>query len=144
QRVVRVTGVLGNENVTGPPQVPRSLAQSSALQKEFVPERRLSIDQNNVEPMFEMEILQTIIEQERISFPLVDRVTPALYAVFVDQNDHVMKIVRQHVWLVAGGDGIEEHQFPIRNDARRIDIFREQSLEPSSFRRFRSALVTAA
>ena len=55
-----------------------------------------------------MEILQTVIEQERVYFPFVDGEFPAFHPVFVDQNNHVFQIVREHVGLVAGGDRIEK------------------------------------
>src|SRR5262249_54253534 len=60
QLVVRLAAVLGNENVTRASQIPWRLAQRSARKQKFVSERRLSIDQNDIEAMFKMEILQTI------------------------------------------------------------------------------------
>ena len=84
QLVVRFASVLGNENVTRPPKIARRLAQGSAGQQKFVPEWRLSIHQHDVEPMFEVQILQTVIEQERVHFPFVDRELPAFHPVFVD------------------------------------------------------------
>ena len=80
-----------------------------------------------------MEVLQTVVEQKSVDFPFVDRVTTAFDAVFVHQYDHIAQIVREHVRLVPGSHGIEQHKFSIRNHARRIDIFREQPIEPISF-----------
>ena len=62
ERIVWLARVFRDEDVTGPAQIPRRFAQGAARQQQFVAERRLSIDQNHVEPMFEMQILQPIIE----------------------------------------------------------------------------------
>ena len=70
QLVVRFARAFGDEDVTGPAQISRRLAQGSARQQKLVSKRRLAIDQDNVEPMLEMEILQTVVEQERVGFHL--------------------------------------------------------------------------
>ena len=144
QLFIRFARVLGDEDVTRASQIPRRLAQGAARQQEFVAERRLSVHQHDVEPMFQMQELHPIVEQKRVHFPFVDRVATAFDAILVDQNDHVFKIVREHVGLVAGGDRIEKHGFSVGHDAWRIDIFGQQSIEPISFCRLRHAFVTAA
>ena len=69
--------------------------------------------------MFEMEILQSIIEQEGVRAHFADGVEPAFDAIFVDEDDDVLQIVRQHVGLVARGQRIEQERFAIGNNARR-------------------------
>ena len=122
QLVVRLARALGDKNITGPAQIARWLAQRAARQKEFVSERRLPIDQDDVEAMFQMQILQTVIEQERVCFHFADRVQPALHAILVHENDHILQIVREHVRLVAGRERIEQKRFAIGNNARRRGI----------------------
>src|SRR5436309_12025215 len=122
QRVVRLAGVLGNKNVAGAAQVTRRLAQCAARQKEFVSKRRLSIDQDDVETMFKMQILQTIIEKQGVYFPFVDGKTTAFDAIFVHQHYDVLEIAREHVGLVAGGKRVEQQRFSVGNDTRRINI----------------------
>ena len=99
---IRFTRALRNEDIAGAPQVPWRLAQGSAGQKKFIPKRGLPIHQHNIEAMLEMKVLQSIVEQERIDFPFVDRHQPAFDAVFIDQHDDVLQIVRQHVGFVPG------------------------------------------
>jgi hypothetical protein len=144
QLIVRLARILRDENVTRAPQVPRRLAQRSAREKEFVPEWRLSIDQHDVEPMFKVEILQTIIEQEGVDPPVINRVTPAFDAVLVDEDDHVFQIMREHERFVPGGERIEQQRFSIGNNPRRINRSAKQAINPTSLRRFRLTLVTAA
>src|SRR5581483_8847169 len=72
QCLVRFTGALGDKNVAGPAKVARRFAQGSARQKEFVAERCLPIDQHNIEAMFQVEILQAVVEQQRVRLPFVD------------------------------------------------------------------------
>ena len=55
--IIRLAGILGNEDVARAPQITRSLAQGAAREQEFVPKRRLAIHQHDVETMFEMQIL---------------------------------------------------------------------------------------
>ena len=123
QCIVRLARALGDKNVTGPPQVARRFAQCTARKQEFISERGLSIYQNNVEPMFEMQILQTVIEQKRVGLPFIDRELAAFHAVLVHEHDHILQIMREHVWLVPGRERIEQQRFPIGNNPRRIDTF---------------------
>ena len=53
--------------------------------------------------MFEMQILQAVVEQERVDFPFVDGKAPAFHSIFIHQHDDILQIVGQHVRLVAGG-----------------------------------------
>ena len=66
QLVVRLTGAFRDEDIAGAAKIARRLAQGSAREQVFVSERRLAIDQDDVEPVFEVEILQAVVEQERV------------------------------------------------------------------------------
>ena len=89
ERIVGLSGIFGNEDVTGAAQIARCFAQRPAREQKFIAKWRLSINQHHVEAMFEMQILQTIVEQERIDAPSIDREPAALYPVFVHQHDHI-------------------------------------------------------
>ena len=67
QLLVRFACAFGDEDITRSPQIARRLAQGSARQHKFVSKRRLPIDQHNIEPMFEVKILQAVVEQQRVS-----------------------------------------------------------------------------
>ena len=102
KRVVRLAGVFGDEDVAGAPEISRRLAQRAARKQELISKGRLPVHQHHVEPMFEMQILQAVVEHEGIDFPFVDGKTTALHAVLIDQHDHVFQIVCEHVGLIAG------------------------------------------
>src|SRR5437773_8525240 len=86
QLFIRFAGALGDENVTGPAQIPRRFTQCSTRQKKFISERRLPIDQYDIEPMLEVKILQTIVEQQGIGVHFFNREEPALDSILVDQH----------------------------------------------------------
>ena len=61
--VIRLPTALGDEDVAGTSQISRRLTQRPAWQHELVSKRRLSIDQHDIEPMFQVKILQPVIEE---------------------------------------------------------------------------------
>src|SRR6266487_3950935 len=77
ERVIRFARIFGDEDVARASQIARRLAQGAAGEQEFVTEWRLSIHQDHVEPMFKMQILQAIIEQQCIDVPFIDCEAPA-------------------------------------------------------------------
>ena len=58
--------------------------------------------------MFQPEILQAVVEEKRVGFEFLDRVAAAVYAIDVHEDDDIFQIIRQHVGLVAGREGIEQ------------------------------------
>src|SRR5438132_3739346 len=86
QLLVGFAGAFGDENITGAPQIAWRLAQGSARQQKFVSKRRLPIDQHNIEPMFEMKILQTVVEQQSVGVHFFYGEQAALDPVLVDQD----------------------------------------------------------
>src|SRR5256885_4942061 len=78
QLVVRLAGAFGNENVTGAPEITRRLSQRPAREEMFVPEWRLAIDEDDVEPVFEVEILESVIEQKGVGLQFPNREQAAL------------------------------------------------------------------
>ena len=143
QLVVRLARALGDEDVARASQIPRRLAQRSARQQILVSKRRLPIDQHDVEPVFQVQILQAVIEQERVGLEFLDREQAALYPVLVDEHDHVFQIVREHVGLVARGQRIEQERLAVGDDARRRGIFPAEALPPFARNGTRHALVAA-
>src|SRR5436853_3172980 len=73
QLVVRLAGAFRNEDVARSSQVPRRLTQRPPRQQVLVTERRLLIDQDDVEAMLEMKVLQSVIQKERVGLELFDR-----------------------------------------------------------------------
>src|SRR4051812_25256049 len=73
QFVVRLARALGDEDVAGPPQIPGRLAESAPRQKMLISKRRLPIDQNDIKPVFEMQILESVVQQKGIGLQLLDR-----------------------------------------------------------------------
>ena len=105
---IRLAGILCDKDVAGASEIARPLPQRAAGKQEFVSEGSLSIYKHHVQPMFEMEILKSIIEQQRIYLPFIDGEPAAFYPVFVHQHDYVLQIVREHVRLVACDQGVEQ------------------------------------
>ncbi len=92
---------LGDENVAGAAQVARRFAQGAARQEVFVAEGRLPVDQHEVEPVLEMQILQPVVEDERVRAEMLDRVPPGLDAVLVHEHDDAGQVGGEHERLVA-------------------------------------------
>ena len=102
QGIIRFAGVFGDEDVAGAAQISRRLAQRASRKKEFITKRSLPIHKDDVQPMFEMEILQTVVQQQRIDLPFFDGQQTAFDTVFVHEDDHVLQVMREHVRLIAG------------------------------------------
>jgi hypothetical protein len=68
QLIVRLARALGDEDVAGPTQVAWRLAQGPAREEKLISKRRLPIDQHDVEAMFEVKILQAVVEQQGVGF----------------------------------------------------------------------------
>ena len=120
------------------------LAQGPAREEELVAEGRLPVDEHDFQAVLHVEELHAVVEQQRVAAHLVDGVDAAAHAVLAHQHDHVFQIARQHVRLVAGHPGVEQHRFPVGDDARLEILLRgEPCGEPLEEWEF-LALVTAA
>ena len=82
--------------------------------------------------MFEMQILKSVVEQERIDIPFVDGEPAAFYPVLVHEHNHVLQIVREHVWLVAGCQRVEQQRFSIGYNPGRIGVAYAKPAQPAS------------
>ena len=89
QLEVRLAGVFRNENVAGAAQIARPLTQRAPGKQELVPKGCLSIHEHHVQPMLEMEILKSVVEQQCVDLPFIDGEPAAFHPVFVHQHDHV-------------------------------------------------------
>jgi phosphoribosylamine-glycine ligase len=58
--------------------------------------------------VLEVQILEAVVEQEGVGAEFLDGEEAALHAILVDEHDDVFEVVREHVRLVARGEGIEE------------------------------------
>src|SRR6266436_5905545 len=70
--VVGFPCVFRDKDVAGTSKISWRLTQRATWKEKFIPKRRLPIHKHDVQPMFEMEILQAVVQQERIDFPFVD------------------------------------------------------------------------
>ncbi len=70
---IRLAGILCDKDVAGTAEIARRLPQRASGKQEFVSERSLSIDKHHVQSMFQMQILESVVEQQRIDVPFVDR-----------------------------------------------------------------------
>src|SRR4029453_1405889 len=55
---IRRPGTFSDKDIAGAPKISRGLAQHAAREQEFIAKWRLPIHEHDIQPMFEMEILQ--------------------------------------------------------------------------------------
>ena len=84
---------LGEEYMSGAAEVARRLTQRATRQHVIVAEGSLPVDQNNFEPMAHPDVLQPVIENQRVGIKMADRVDPALDAVAIDKDNDPSKVV---------------------------------------------------
>src|SRR5580704_9222472 len=92
----------GDKNVIGAFEIGDRLAQRATREEIMVAERIVAVDQADIEPAFEGEVLKTVVEKERVATILGEGVATAFDAILVDKHHHVFEIGSEHVWLVAG------------------------------------------
>src|SRR5207249_7578677 len=90
QLEIRFTGIFCDKDVAGATEIARPLAQCSSGKQKFVSERRLPIDEHHVEPMLKMQILKSIIEQQGIDLPFIDREAAAFYPVLIHDHNYIL------------------------------------------------------
>src|SRR5207244_4417032 len=78
-----IARALCDKDVAGAAQVAGRLAQRPARQEVLVPKWRLPINQDNVQPMLQMQILQSVIKKKRVSLQFPDREKAAFYPIFI-------------------------------------------------------------
>ena len=135
---------LGEEDVGGAAQMLDGLAQDAAGQQVAVAEGIGFVDEQEVQPALERQVLEAVVEHERVAAEAADRIGAGLHAVFVDQHDHAREIARQHVGLVAGLFGIEQHALAIAHHARRRLLRVREAVPRPAPEGGRLALVAAA
>jgi hypothetical protein len=110
---------LRQEDVVRAAQVLHGLAQDAAGQQVPVPEGVRLVDEQQVEPALERQVLEAVVEDQRVAPELLDRVGPGLHPVLVHEDDDPGQVARQHVRLVAGLLAVEQHVLAVAHDPRR-------------------------
>ena len=108
QVVVRGAVALGDEDVAGPPEVARRFAQRAAGQQRVGAERRLAVDQHDVDRVAEAQVLHAVVEDQGVGAEFADREQAALDAVLVDDHGDLVEVAGEHVGLVAGVFRVEQ------------------------------------
>ncbi len=135
---------LGDEDIGGAPEVGWRLAQGASRKEMIVPERGLTVDEDNVETVLEPKVLQAVIKEQGVAPHLFDRIKAAFDPVFVDEDDDVLQVLREHVWLVPGEPGIKEHFLAIGNDPGDELLLRPEAVHQALEQRRLFALVAPA
>ena len=104
---VRLRSALGDDDVGGPAQIGRRLAQCAAGQQVLVAEGRLTVNEHHVDAVAQALVLQAVIEEKNVAVEVPQGMQPALHAVLVDEDAHAGKILGQHVRFIPGATGIE-------------------------------------
>src|SRR5215469_12624943 len=102
QIVVRLAITFCDENIACSSQVPGRLAQRATGEQMLIAEGCLTIDQHNVEPMFQVKILQTVVEQKSVNVEFLQRMQPRLHPILVDHYCYSREIGSEHIRFVSG------------------------------------------
>ena len=135
---------LGEENVARALQVLDGLAEDAARQQVAVAEGIGLVHEQQVEAALERQVLEAVVEHERVAAKLLDRKLAGLHAVLVDEHDHAGEIFREHVGLVAGLLAVEQHVRAVAHNARRRLVGVREAIPEFFPKRLGLALVAAA
>src|SRR5579862_222050 len=134
----------GDENVIGAFEIGDRLAQRATGEKIMVTEGIVAIDQANIEPAFEGEVLKAVVQKQCIATKLGYGVAAAFDTILVNKHHHVLKIGGEHVRLITGLSTVEQQGPPIRHNFRWDAVLAERDLgEQALPERAWRALVTA-
>lgn len=111
----------GDEDVGCPAQVLGWLTESATGEEIFVSKGSEAVDEDDVEAMTEAKVLEAIVEEDGIDFVFADGGEAAFDAILIDEDDDVFEIVREHVWFIAGGAGVEEEGFAVGDEPGWVD-----------------------
>jgi hypothetical protein len=118
--VLAVAVGLGDEDVAGAAQAARRLAQGAAWQHEaVVAEGGRFVDEHDVVPVLQFEVLQAVIEHEHVRAEFLNGMRAGLHAVLVHHDGNAGAVLCQHVGLVARVVRVQQHLFTVGDDARR-------------------------
>ena len=120
--LVRFGAGFGDDNVGRAAEVGRRFAESAAGQEAFVAEWRLSVDEDDIDPVTQALVLQSIVEEQNVALEMAQSVETAFDPVLVDQHADAGEILGQHVRFVPGATRIEENLFAIGDDTRREEV----------------------
>ncbi|MCG3148560.1 MAG: hypothetical protein PCFJNLEI_02004 [Verrucomicrobiae bacterium] len=98
----------GDEDVAGTFEVVDRFAEGAAGEEEMIAERVVAVNETDVEPAFEAEVLEPVVEEEGVAAEPGDGVAAGLYSVFVHEDDDVLEVGGEHVGFVAGLFAVEE------------------------------------
>ena len=88
----------------------------------FVPEGRLAVDKDNVDPVTETLVLEPVVEEQDVAAEMTQSVEPTFDPVFVDKHADARKVLGEHMRFIPGAARIEEDSFAVRDDARREKV----------------------
>ena len=135
----------GQEDIGGPLQVFDGLAHDPPRQQTAVAERIGLVDEEQVEPALQRQVLEPVIEDEGVTTKVLDRVRSAFHPVLVDQHDHPGQVFREHVGFVSRLVTVQKHRLAVAHNARRRRLAPGHDRPPESpMERLRPALVAAA
>ena len=120
--IVRLTVTLGDKNVGCSLQIAWRFAQGAPGEEALGSKRMPAVDENDVEPVLESQVLEAVVKNECIAVEFSDSVLAAFNPVLVDDNRNILEVSSKHVRFVAGCFGIEEKRFAVADHSRGIDI----------------------
>jgi hypothetical protein len=108
----------GEEDVAGAAEIARGFAESAAWEEVVIAEGGVAVDEDDVETAAEAEVLETVVEEERVAVEFADGPAAGFDAVFVDDDGDAGEIAGEHPWFVAGVSGVAGDVRAIADDER--------------------------
>ena len=122
ESLVRFRAGFGDDNVGRAAEIGRRFAESAAGQEAFVAEGRLAVDQDDINPVTQALVLQSVVEEQDVTVEMAQSVESAFDPVLVNQHADAWEILGQHVRFVPGATRIEENLLAVGDDTRREEV----------------------
>ena len=84
----------------------------------LVTKRRLTVDEANLHPAMQRQVLHAVIEQKRIASKSVYGFDSRADPILVDQDNAVSERARKHEGLVSRESAVHEQTLPVVHDSR--------------------------
>jgi hypothetical protein len=118
----------GDKDIAGAFEVGDRLAERATREQVVIAERVVAVDEADVQPAFQGEVLEAVVEQERVAAEALDGVPAGFDAILVDQHHNVFEIGGEHVGFIAGLFAVEQQRLSVGDYFGRDFVFLEHDL----------------
>ncbi len=114
----RRTVGLRQKDVVRPLDVADRLPEESPRQHVVIVKRRSGIHQQNIDVGFQTQVLESVIQNQRIGVEFLNGIESGFHPVLIHEDSHLFQIGGQHVRFVTGSHGVEQQVFAVGNHTR--------------------------